>query len=88
MGVLACSRKECDNIMCRTYITSVGYICDDCQIEFKDYLKSKGIVPMTEHGIISSLKIFLHTTEEYNYIESNYDYLDNFFKQNTDIGWD
>ena len=36
MGVLACSRKGCDNIMCDIYIPSVGYVCNECKNEFLD----------------------------------------------------
>ena len=38
MGVKSCSRKNCENIMCDTYIDNIGYICDECQKEFIDYL--------------------------------------------------
>jgi len=30
MGVRACTRKDCTNIMCDRYSTDYGYICDDC----------------------------------------------------------
>lgn len=30
MGVLACNRKGCDNIMCDRYSYAYGYICNDC----------------------------------------------------------
>ena len=30
MGVLACWRYECENIMCDRYSPTFGYICDDC----------------------------------------------------------
>ena len=30
MGVLACERKNCENIMCRRFSAAFGYICDDC----------------------------------------------------------
>jgi hypothetical protein len=39
MGVMACSRKGCDNIMCQTYIPEIGYICSSCQAEFKEMYK-------------------------------------------------
>jgi hypothetical protein len=35
MGVLPCYRKDCNNIMCNTYVDGVGYICDDCKEEFE-----------------------------------------------------
>jgi len=33
MGVLACDRKGCDNIMCGRYNDELGYICDECYAE-------------------------------------------------------
>ena len=30
MGVLRCSRKGCDNIMCSRYSVRYGYICNEC----------------------------------------------------------
>jgi hypothetical protein len=35
MGVMSCVRNGCDNIMCDTYIDNIGYVCYDCQKEFK-----------------------------------------------------
>lgn len=34
MGVLACDRRGCENIMCDFYVPSVGYICCECKEEF------------------------------------------------------
>lgn len=34
MGVLACDRNDCENIMCDTYLYQ-HYICHDCLEEFK-----------------------------------------------------
>lgn len=33
MGVMNCSRKGCDNIMCDRYSIKYGYICHDCFAE-------------------------------------------------------
>ena len=30
MGVLACDRQGCENIMCNRYSPTYGYICNDC----------------------------------------------------------
>lgn len=30
MGVLACSNRWCENVMCDRYSEDYGYICDDC----------------------------------------------------------
>lgn len=30
MGVLACDRESCENIMCSRYSSRYGYICHEC----------------------------------------------------------
>jgi len=35
MGVLACDRAGCGNIMCDRYSSDFGYICDYCYEELK-----------------------------------------------------
>lgn len=37
MGVMECSRRKCDNIMCDTYVPDQGYICNECLYEFREY---------------------------------------------------
>ena len=36
MGVLACDRKGCENIMCDHYSSTHGYICWECLRELKE----------------------------------------------------
>ena len=36
MGVLACSRNGCENIMCDYYAYLYGYICNECLEELKN----------------------------------------------------
>ena len=38
MGVMSCSRRGCDSIMCDTHVDSIGYVCPECQNEFKEYV--------------------------------------------------
>lgn len=33
MGVMNCSRSNCENILCDRYSKDYGYICDDCFCE-------------------------------------------------------
>jgi len=40
MGVMSCSRRACENIMCDRYSGAFGYICDECYAE----LCSLGII--------------------------------------------
>ena len=30
MGIFACSRKDCRNILCDRYSPNYGYICEEC----------------------------------------------------------
>ena len=64
MGVMSCVRDGCQNIMCDTYINGIGYICYDCQHEFKKYLIEKDIHAKTESEYSRALKEF--TESEYS----------------------
>ena len=52
MGVKACSRKGCNNIMCDRYSSTFGYICDEC---FEELVKSP-----------ADIMIFLDTPKSIN----------------------
>lgn len=80
MGVMNCHRKCCENIMCDTYIDGIGYLCNDCQREFKDYLTSKGIVDGTEGSIKRELKIFMKSEKD-EYTEGKNISVDDFFRE-------
>ncbi len=64
MGVMSCSRKDCGNIMCDTYIQSIGYICSYCISEFKDYLEKNELNPKTEGQIINELEKFMQISKD------------------------
>ena len=61
MGVMSCYRKGCENIMCDTYVPEVGYICYECQNEFKDYLEYNRIYVEREGEIRRELTKFMET---------------------------
>jgi hypothetical protein len=63
MGVLACSRKGCDNIMCNYYVPSIGYICCQCKEDFKKFLY---LFPptTTQDEVVERLKLFVETKGE------------------------
>lgn len=77
---MSCSRKHCNNIMCDTYINSVGYICDECKDEFKQYLISEGITVKTDIQIEKELKIFMNV-EKNTYSKGNEMSIDDFFNK-------
>jgi hypothetical protein len=73
MGVMSCNRNKCENILCDTFIDTIGYICNDCKSEFKDYLNDQNKNNLTEGEIRRELRIFIDT------IKGNY------YKNITDI---
>lgn len=82
MGVMSCSRKDCDNIMCDTYIEHVGYICNECKSEFKEYLQNNGLNPNTEGQINKELKKFMATSKD-TYTDGKETTIDDFFDERT-----
>lgn len=61
MSVLSCIRKGCERIMCDTYVDGIGYVCTECQEEFKDYLNTKNSSNLNQWGIKEELEKFIHT---------------------------
>ncbi len=80
MGVMSCHRNRCENIMCHTHINGIGYICDECQEEFKDFLSSKGIVVESEGEIKRQLKKFMES-EKGEYTKGRNMDIDEFFNE-------
>lgn len=39
MGVMPCSRRDCDNVMCNAYNSETGYICYECLQELENIQK-------------------------------------------------
>ena len=61
MGVMACDRKNCENIMCDTLIDE-SYICNECKEEFKQYAvsdKSNNVQERRE--LIAKFRMFMQT---------------------------
>ena len=59
-----CSRKGCDSIMCDTYINDIGYVCNHCQNEFKDYLAKQDLHPKSVGAIRKELAKFMQTEKD------------------------
>jgi len=81
MGVLACDRKDCDNVMCDTCIDGRYYVCGDCEREFKEYLVKENINPTTEGQIIREIEKFMATSKD-TYKEGEVICVDEFFNNN------
>ena len=68
MGVLACNRVDCENIMCDYYSHEHGYLCWECLQE----LKEKGAC---------DIEVFMGTVKEVTYPEEGWEeYVDTIFK--------
>ena len=65
MGVLACYRVGCENIMCDVYVDGVGYVCWECEKEFKEHLEDEVLSVETEGEIRRHLKMFMSTDKDY-----------------------
>ena len=79
---MSCNRNECESIMCYTHIDSIGYVCDECEIEFKEYLCRENKNPITNKDILRELKIFMKTDKDNfsDYVEEMK--VDEFFSKN------
>jgi len=81
MGVLPCSRKDCENIMCDTYVHGIWYVCNECKKEFEEYMFSVGKEEISEGEIRRELRGFMETTKsDFN---TNKVFISNFFDQYT-----
>lgn len=81
MGVLACTRNGCNNVLCDIYIPNVGYICYSCKEEFKHFVKMNNYTINNYNDIVSDLKVFIET-EKNSYQDYNKDQLiDEFFNK-------
>lgn len=82
MGVMRCSRVDCENIMCDTHVDGIGYVCYDCQTEFKEYLEKQDIKATTEGAIHRALKLFMKTRKD-DYTEGKEMDVNDFFNSYT-----
>lgn len=82
MSVMSCSRVDCNNILCNTYVEAVGYICNECQEEFKNYIKQKNLNPTKEWKITLELKNFMETPKD-SYSDGKDCSIDDFFSERT-----
>jgi hypothetical protein len=80
MGVMGCHRKDCEQIMCDTYVSDIGYICWECKSEFKEYLieMNEDEENMSERSIKLRLKTFMDTSKD-TYTEGEEMSVDDFF---------
>ena len=80
-----CSRNGCEEIMCHTYIYTldIGYVCPECQREFKEMMQKEGSYDnLTEGEIARRLKEFMDTYKG-SHSEGGRMDIDDFFEQYT-----
>lgn len=58
MGVLACDRNGCDQIMCDTCIEGRWYVCPDCQSEFRSII---GQSPIQRAEMLAKFESFMQS---------------------------
>jgi len=80
MGLMSCSRPECENIMCDVYVDDVGYMCYECEKEFKTYLEKNDINPKTKQEIKGALMVFMQSDKDTHLTGPEMD-VDDFFNQ-------
>ena len=68
MGVLACDRQDCENIMCDFVSRTHGYLCYSCMQELKDLNGSMTIRQFMNTSVSSNERSY----EWENYVESEF----------------
>jgi len=66
--------------MCDTYVDGVGYVCYECESEFKEYLERNHLDPTNENEIKGHLAVFM-TTPKGAYTIGEDITIDDFFKK-------
>ena len=69
MGVLACDRRGCENVMCDRHSHTYGYICNECFEELVD------------EGIAMDIERFMNTEKDEDYpVRSSEDFYEEVFR--------
>jgi hypothetical protein len=78
MGVMACFRNGCKNIMCDRYSHEFGYICNDCFSELVDILISQANSNNNPRDVIKKF-MALEKCDTYPIKENLWEYADGVF---------
>ena len=68
--------------MCNTYVKHIGYICYECQEEFKEYLIKKNIKVNTEYEIHQALDVFTDIEKD-SFTKDSEISIDDFFEKHS-----
>jgi hypothetical protein len=67
MGVMACDRKGCNNIMCKIMtVDQEYYICNECYEEFNNHMKIKGMFKGYKRELMKEIPEFMATEKKDN----------------------
>ena len=69
MGVMACDREGCDNIMCSLCPEGRWYVCDDCADEFEGLMVNNGA--KTKGQIVEHFSEFMSTRKQCSHSNSS-----------------
>jgi len=83
MGVMECSRKDCPEIMCRTYVPDAGHVCGECKSEFEDSIKEKFEEAELTQGTIRTAFIEFMSTSKYNGNDADVITVSDFFNKHS-----
>jgi len=86
MGVMACFRNGCNNIMCDRYSDEFGYICNDCFSELIDILMAEAKSGKNPRDVIRRF-MSLEKCDTYPIKESLWEYADGVFPQSKLSMW-
>lgn len=79
MGVKACSKKGCENIMCDFCGYDIGYVCNECIEDFKSKVCGYNLRDFGD--VEEELKLFLENRKSKKYSNSQ-SLLNDYFKIN------
>lgn len=80
---MSCSRNSCRNVMCDTHIPKIGYVCNDCQKEFKEFLAARCITPSNGDQIREHLEYFMETAPKNSFENEDHISVGEFFRMYT-----
>lgn len=69
MGVMSCSRRGCNNVMCDSYNPKYGYLCGDC---FEELVRL---------GVKTDIKEFMQSEKSGDEEEAARAYFDKIFER-------
>ena len=65
--------------MCDTYVDTIGYVCTDCQEQFKQAMAKECTEDITEYDITASLEAWLQIEKEEEGDLAMYKQIDSYF---------